>query len=171
MCREGLSRPGCRVYRDGTGGEGTRTCAHARATVGRTALYGDHFGSPGRDDRQDGTEPHGPWGDAGFPQYQPPSAEDVKVAGSPLPSQPEQPDLSGATSAMPIPGMAETAPVDDMEPTRHDLGAVPPGGPLPPNGPGPGDDDFESMRHKPRPSRNLIKIGAMAAAAAVVVGG
>jgi hypothetical protein len=134
-------------------------------------LYGDRFGSPGRDDRQDGTEPHGPWDDARFSENQPPSADDVKVAGSPLPPQPERPDLSGATSAMPVPGMAETAPVDDLEATRHDLGTVPPGGPLPPNGPGSGDDGFESMRRKPRPSGNLTKISAIAAAAAVVVGG
>jgi hypothetical protein len=67
--------------------------------------------------------------------------------------------------------MAETAPVDDFEATRHDFGAPPPGGPLPPNGPGSGDDDFEGMRRKPSPSGNLIKIGAIAAAAAVVVGG
>ncbi|MCO5972149.1 lytic transglycosylase domain-containing protein [Actinoallomurus sp. WRP6H-15] len=76
---------------------------------------------------------------------------------------------------MPIPETAETAPVDDLGATRHDLGAVPPGGPTPPDGPGgpggAGDDDFESMRRKPRPSGKLVKVGAVAAAAAVVIGG
>ncbi|MCO6006667.1 lytic transglycosylase domain-containing protein [Actinoallomurus purpureus] len=135
-------------------------------------MYGDRFGSPGRDDRQDGTEPHAPWDDARFLENQP-SSEDVKVAGSPIASWPEGPDVSGATSAMPLPGTAETAPVDEFEVTRNDFGAPPPGGPLPPNGPGPGsgDDGFESMRRRSRPSGRLVKIGAIAAAAAVVVGG
>ncbi|MCO5986958.1 lytic transglycosylase domain-containing protein [Actinoallomurus spadix] len=73
---------------------------------------------------------------------------------------------------MPIPETAETAPVDDLEATRHDFGGPVPGGPTPPNGPGSaGGDDFASMRRKPRPSGKLLKIGAIAAAAAVVVGG
>ncbi|MEV5747689.1 lytic transglycosylase domain-containing protein [Actinoallomurus sp. NPDC052308] len=82
---------------------------------------------------------------------------------------------------MPFPGTAETAPADGFEATRHDydpadtrhdLGAVPPGGPLPPNGPGgPGDDESEPSGRGRRSSGRLLKIGAIAAAAAVVVGG
>ncbi|WP_345434421.1 lytic transglycosylase domain-containing protein [Actinoallomurus vinaceus] len=68
--------------------------------------------------------------------------------------------------------MAETAMPDEFEATRQDFGAPPPpGGPLPPNPSGSGDDDFESMRRNPRPSGKLLKVGVIAAAAAVVVGG
>ncbi|WP_460354264.1 aggregation-promoting factor C-terminal-like domain-containing protein [Actinoallomurus acanthiterrae] len=94
------------------------------------------------------------------------------MAGTPIAPEPERPDLSGATSAMPVSGMAETAHEDEFEATRHDFGAPPPGGPQPPNPSGSGDDDFESMRRGSRSSGNkLLKIGAIAAAAAVVVGG
>jgi hypothetical protein len=134
-------------------------------------LNGDRYGSPGRDDRQDGTEPYGPWDDVRSPLDQLPP-DDVKVAGTPISSPwSEQPDLSGATSAMPIPGMTETGPVDGMEATRADFGAPPPGGPLPPNDPGSVDDEFAAMRRKPRPSGKVVKVGAIAAAAALVVGG
>jgi hypothetical protein len=134
-------------------------------------LNGDRYGSPGRDDRQDGTEPYGPWNDVRSPLNQSPP-DDVKVAGTPAAAPwPERPDLSGATSAMYIPGMGEPVPVDDMEDTRADFGAPIPDGPLPPNGPGSVDDEFTAMRRKPRPSSRLVKVGVIAAAAVVAVGG
>jgi hypothetical protein len=50
-------------------------------------LYGDHFRSPGRDDREDGAEPQrAPW-ETGSSTPQTPH-EDVKVAGSPLGAPP-----------------------------------------------------------------------------------
>ena len=146
-------------------------------------MYGDRFGSPGRDDRQDGSERHHAEWDARVPHDQPPY-DDVKVAGAPI-ERPAVPDFSAAAPAMPEAAQARTG-EHDLGDTRHDLEAVP-DAPEPgdadtrhdfgvvPDGPEPATvaagDEFAAMRRRPRTSPNLTKIGIAAAAAVVVLGG
>lgn len=152
-------------------------------------MYGDRFGSPGRDDRQDGPEQQYAAGrDARVSHDRAPS-DDLKVAGAPI-AQPAVPDFS--TAAMPAPGTAGTpeaaeaasdigdtlhdlgGPVPALGDTRHDLRAVP-ADPEPwhdagtPQG-GAAGDEFAAMR-RGRTSPNLARIGVIAAAAVVVLGG
>jgi hypothetical protein len=118
-------------------------------------LYGDHFGSPGRDDRQDGTAPQqAPW-DSGEGQN-PRSADDVKVAGTPTTQQPVYTYDAGPMSYG-----------DGAEP-MPDGGMEPPGAPTMHT---PLEPDFEGMRRRRRSSPKMIKIAVVAAAVVVVGGG
>jgi hypothetical protein len=106
------------------------------------------LGSPGRDDRQDGTEPYrAPW-DAGYPQNPVPS-DDVKVAGAPIAEQPAYAYDTDATTAIPDQG-----------------GMEPPGGLEPPV-----EREFDHLRRRPRTRTKTIKIAAIAAAVVVAGGG
>ncbi len=109
-------------------------------------MYGDHYGSPGRDDRQDGTAPEqGPW-DSGQGRN-PRSADDVKVAGAPTRQDPVYP-----YDAEPMPYAGEAMRDGGTEPT----GVEP---------------DFEGMRRRPRSSPKMIKVAVIAAAVVVAGGG
>src|SRR5262249_25857550 len=129
-----------------TGSEDTRTCAHARVTLGRTALYGDHFRSPGRDDRQDGTgAQQSPWEAPHAPAA--PANEDVKVAGSPTHARPGQdPAFYDAGAHERTERLDESygppTPVDGNPVVTYDMGAPqgeqPPYGQGGPSGPGAG---------------------------------
>ncbi len=88
----------------------------------------------------------------------PRSADDVKVAGSPVNPEPIYPYEAEQTAAMPH---------SDVADTRTDGIAIPAEMAMPPGM----EPDFEGMRRKPRPSSKRIKIAAIAAVAIVVGGG
>ena len=70
-------------------------------------MYGDHFRSPGRDDRQDGAAPRpAPWETGPAPA---PAHDDVKVAGAPGYTPP------GQESAFYDAGVYETTEVHDQD--------------------------------------------------------
>jgi len=168
-------------------------------TFGRTALYGDQFRSPGRDDRQDGPDPRrAPW-DTGNSA----SADDVKVAGAPNAAPPGFYDAGVyETTSYDEPGVYETTAYDQPgaygpgapegnATAAYDMGtpydAATPyeaGDPygtgatsaMPPFAGGgdlpPAGNDFEGMRRTPHAAnKRLIKFAAVAAAVAVVGGG
>jgi hypothetical protein len=142
-------------------------------------LYGDHFRSPGRDDRQDGAEQQSaPWESA----FAPSGHDDVKVAGSPI-SQSSTPDANATGEYDPgaYDSYAEPVIPFDGETTVTDAPAVTsmyetgPGTPPPPafGGAEPAGPDFEDMRRTPHASgkKKLIRVAAVAAAVVVIGGG
>jgi hypothetical protein len=164
-------------------------------------LYGDHFRSPGRDDRQDGTgSQQAPWEAERGPA---PTYDDVKVAGSPDHTRPVQhtgSDDAGAyeTTALPRPGAAGAydpaeTPAEGNPVVSYDMGdrhgeepvygddgrgtAVYEAGATSAMPPFPGPDagatatDFEAIRRTPHATNKKKLIRFAAVAAAIAVVG
>src|SRR5690606_31640762 len=204
--------PGAVRRAAGPGVKPVRARVHARATVGRTALYGDRPGSPRRDERQS-FAPQEPWQaadsapaahapahgaapspggvhDAFVPAPQPPAprrpAFDASVAGEPV-SERRAPAVTAPQPAVArnddvkVAGADRTRSSASSASAGHTLGPqARPDGPGGLDGPagGPRDEiaSGEGPARRPAPSggsgrRNGMRIAAVAAGAAVVIGG